>query len=120
MEAVKLTKTGPARRVSRGRLFDGYIELTPEYIGFRPLSGDAEIGFLQWVEFKSVRVKKKTFLLPESIQVSRTGGNLPLVLCVQDTDAWVALITAAHEAYVARNTAKPMFSVSSNKPFETP
>lgn len=116
MEAMKFYKTGPAHRLSRGRLVEGYIELTPEYIGFRPLANDAEIGFLQWYEFKNVRVKKKTFTRPPAIHVARTGGNVPLIFCVQDIDAWVELINAAYEAHVAGRNAKPLFSNSSNQP----
>jgi len=113
MASGVLAKTGPTSRFVRGKLIEGHIELTSEYIGFRPLNNDAEIGFLQWYEFKSVRILKQSYSRPAAVQISRTGGNLPLILCVPDIEAWVGLITEAHTVYIQSRQAPPLFSAVS-------
>lgn len=114
MKAMVTNKTGPARRVYRGRLIDGYIEVTSDYIGFRPLNPGTEIGFMQWYEFNNIRILRRSCLRPAAIQVSRTGGNVPLIMCVPDVEAWVEVIRLAHNAYLtARSTQS--FSITSTE-----
>ena len=111
MGSMAITKTGPAHRYSRGKLIEGYLEITSEYIGFRPLNDSAEIGFLQWHEFKNIRTVKQStrHKRPPAIHLTRTGGNSPLVICVQDSDAWVELITAAYELHVQSRQVHALF-----------
>jgi len=112
MASGVIAKTGPASRFVRGKLIEGYLEITSDYIGFRPLNHDAEIGFLQWYEFKNVRTLKQSirYKRPAAVQISRTGGNLPLILCVPDIEDWVGLITEAHTVYIQSRQAPPLFS----------
>lgn len=100
-------KTGPAHRYINGRLANGYIELTSDYLGFRPIGDPDDIGFLQWHELKSVKFLKANMLRPAIIQVARIGNNAPLLLAVSDPDAWISLI---NDTYQSTRTAKPVES----------
>lgn len=110
------SKTGPAFRYTRGKLVDGYIEVTGEYLGFRPIGDPEQIGFLQWNEFKSIKFLKANMLRPAIIQVSRVGSNAPLLLAVSDPDAWISLITDAYNYSQHNKPDTGGFSVRRNQP----
>lgn len=96
MERRIPSRTGPAHRYVNGRLVSGFIELTSDYLGFRPLENQDDIGFLQWFEFKSIKYLKANMLRPAILQVSRIGSNAPLMLAVPEPDAWMQLIIEAN------------------------
>jgi len=95
MERRIPSKTGPAHRYVNGRLVSGFIELTSDYLGFRPIENQDDIGFLQWFEFKSIKYLKANMLRPAIIQVSRIGSNAPLMLSVPEPETWMKLIAEA-------------------------
>jgi hypothetical protein len=99
MERRIPSRTGPAQRYVNGRLVNGFIELTGDYLGFRPIGDQDDIGFLQWFEFKSIKYLKANMLRPAIIQVARIGSNAPLLLAVPEPDAWIKLISDAHSMF---------------------
>ena len=99
MERHIRSKTGPAHRYVNGRLASGFIELTSDYLGFRPIGDQDDIGFLQWFELKSIKYLKANMLRPAIIQVSRIGSNAPLMLVVPEPDTWIKLISDAHSVF---------------------
>lgn len=100
MDIISTLKTSPARRWIFSSLVEGTIELTQYYVAFKPTLATEHIGFLQWHEFKGVRILAKNLFRPAAIHIDRRGGIRPLIICVENTDEWSTAISEAYLTYV--------------------
>ena len=98
----QLLRVGPAKMYRTGSAVDGQIELTSDWIGFRPSNSKLveQTAFLRWLDFRDVRVTRPNILHGAGVKVVPRSGVSPIFLLVSDPDAWVKEITWAYKMSV--------------------